>query len=104
MKRNKIILAITISVLLASCAQVPLTGRRQLSLVDDSALQQEATQAYQQFLSDPQTKVISNSSDAQRVKNVGNKIAAAINKYMQANGYGDKYKYNYVFNLVDSKD
>ncbi len=104
MKRINIYSAIVISMLLLSCSKVPLTGRSRLSLVDDAVLQQQATEAYQQFLKDPGTKVISNSPDAQRVKTVGNKIANAISRYMQANGYGDQYNYQYVFNLIDSKD
>ncbi len=104
MKRIKLCSAIVLSVLFLSCSKVPLTGRSQLSLVDDAALQQQATEAYQQFLKDPSTKVITNSADAQRVKNVGNKIANAITRYMQANGYGDQYNYQYVFNLIESKE
>lgn len=104
MKTIKILSLFTITVIIISCAQVPLTGRRQLSLVDDAQLRQEATQAYQAFLKDPKTKVISNSADARLVKNVGSKIASAINRYMQQNGFGDQYNYNYEFNLVESKD
>ena len=104
MKKLTLISAFAISTVLFSCSQVPLTGRSQISLVDDAALQQEASQAYQQFLSDPSTKVISSGADAQSVKTVGNKLANAINRYMQANGYGDKYNYNYQFTLVQSKD
>jgi len=104
MKRLFMISTLAISALLFSCSQVPLTGRNQLSLIDDAALQQEAAKAYNQFLSDPSTKVISSGTDAQRVKAVGNKLAVAINRYMQANGYGDKYNYNYQFTLVQSKD
>ena len=104
MKKLKILGVFAISAILFSCAEVPLTGRRQLSLVGDAGLQQEANEAYRQFLSDPKTKVIRSSTDAQRVKNVGAKIASAINRYMQTNGYGDKYRYNYEFNLIESKD
>ncbi|MES2874274.1 MAG: M48 family peptidase, partial [Bacteroidota bacterium] len=102
MKRLQLLGAVAISTVLLSCSQVPLTGRSQLSLVNDEALQQQASQAYQQFLSDPSTRVISSGTNAQRVKTVGNKLASAINRYMQANGYGDKYNYNYQFTLVDS--
>jgi predicted Zn-dependent protease len=48
--------------------------------------------------------VISKGADVQRVNIVGNKLAAAINRYMQANAYGDKYNYQYRFSLVESKD
>lgn len=104
MKTFKLVIVLAVSAVLTSCSQVPLTGRSQLSLVNDQALQQQAVTAYRDFLRDPKTKVISNSADAQRVKNVGSKIASAINRYMQANGYGDKYNYQYEFNLIQSKD
>lgn len=100
MKKLNTIIAAAIVIFLFSCSQVPLTGRSQLSLVDDASLQNEAATAYNQFLS---TKVISRGADAQRVNKVGNKLASAINRYMQANGYGDKYNYKYQFTLVKSK-
>lgn len=104
MKRLQLFGAVAISTVLLSCAEVPLTGRKQLSLVSDATLQGQAAEAYQQFLSDPSTRVIRTGANAQKVKTVGNRLAAAINKYMQANGYGDKYNYDYQFTLVDSKE
>ena len=96
--------ALSIGICLFSCSPVPLTGRSQLSLVDDAALEKEAVVAYRQFLSEPSTKLVKTGADAQQVKAVGNKLATAINRYMQANGFGDTYKYNYEFNLVQSKE
>ena len=104
MKNLKFFSVLFLSAILISCSTVPLTGRSQLSLVDDQALRQEADAAYNAFLKDPSTKVVRSGADAQRVKNVGAKIASAINRYMQSNGYGDKYNYQYEFNLVESKD
>ncbi len=104
MKTFKFLSVIAITAMLVSCSQVPLTGRSQLSLVNDEALRQEAVTAYRDFLNSPKTKVINNSADAQRVKAVGAKIASAINRYMQNNGYGNKYNYQYEFNLIDSKE
>lgn len=104
MKNLKFLSVIALSAIVVSCATVPLTGRSQLSLVNDEALQQQAVTAYREFLSDPKTKVVRSGADAQRVKNVGAKIASAINRYMQTNGFGDKYNYQYEFNLIESKD
>lgn len=104
MKTLRLLSVVAISSVLISCSQVPLTGRSQLSLVDDAALQQEAAQAYQQFLSENSSKVVRSGTDAQRVQNVGRNLATAINRYMQNNGYGDKYNYNYQFTLVQSPD
>jgi len=104
MKQLKIFSTACLLVVMAGCSTVPLTGRRQLSLVSDSELQQASTQAYRQFLSDPSTKVVNSGSDLQRVRTVGNRIATAINRYLKQNGYGDQYNYNYEFNLIQSKD
>jgi predicted Zn-dependent protease len=104
MKNLKLFSVISLSALLFSCSTVPLTGRSQLSLVDDQAIREQAVTAYRDFLNAPSTKVVRSGADAQRVKNVGAKIASAINRYMQANGFGDKYNYQYEFNLIESKD
>lgn len=104
MKRFKKFSYMLFSIVLVACSTVPLTGRKQLNLVDETQLQQEAAQAYRDFLSDRNTIVISNTADAQRVRRVGTNIANAITNYMQQNGYGDRYNYNYEFNLIQSKD
>ncbi|MGV8878817.1 MAG: M48 family metallopeptidase [Sphingobacteriaceae bacterium] len=104
MKKLPIYFAGLFTILMISCSQVPLTGRSQLSLVNDSELQQAATLSYKEFLKDPKTKVIANSADARRVKAVGSKIASAIGQYMRKNGYGDEYNYQWEFNLIESKE
>lgn len=104
MKNLKFLSIIALSASLASCSTVPLTGRSQLSLVSDEALQQQAVTAYREFLNDPKIKVVRSGADVQRVKNVGARLASAINRYMQSNGFGDKYNYQYEFNLIESKD
>lgn len=90
--------------ILAACTTVPLTGRKKLDLVSESSIQEQAGQAYRQFLSDPSTKLVTSGTDAQRVRNVGSKIASAISTFMQQSGYGTQYNYNWEFNLVQSKD
>ena len=96
----------SITLAMASCSTVPLTGRSRLSLIDDSQLQQEAAIGYAQLLSDPKTKVVStNSTQTQMVKRVGSKIAAAVTKYMNDNGFGDQIaSYKWEFNLIESPE
>ncbi|KAI9549841.1 mitochondrial metalloendopeptidase [Daphnia sinensis] len=91
---------------IASCSTVPLTGRNRLSLIDDSALQQQAAIGYAQFLSDPKTKVVSsNATETQRVKRIGANISNAVTRYMNANGYGEQIKnYRWEFNLIESPE
>jgi hypothetical protein len=77
MKRLKLFSVIC---MLSTCATAPLTGGKQISLVDESHMQQQAVQAYREFLNTATTKVISNSADARRVKLVGGNIASAITR------------------------
>ena len=104
MKSLKIISSIILITILAACATVPLTGRRQLSLANSDAIQQEASQAYTQFLNDPKTVVVRSGSDASRVKNVGGRIARAVETYLNQNGYANQYNFQWAFNLIQSKD
>lgn len=97
---GKYSLLLAILLLIQACATVPLTGRRQLSLVDESALQNEAILAYQEFLGDPSTKVIQNTSQAQMVQRVGNRIASAVTRFLNENGYANQYNFDWEFNLI----
>ncbi len=93
---------------ISSCSTsvVPLTGRKVTTFgVSAADLEQQAAIGYSQFLSDPQTKVVTNSTETQRVKRVGASIAAAVTKYMNDNGYGEQIKnYKWEFNLIQSPE
>ena len=104
MKKFRTIYSIAFLAILVSCATVPLTGRKQISLVGDSEVNTSAAQSYRQLLSDPATKVIKGTDDAQRVKRVGDQLATAIEGYLKANGYGDQYSFQWEFNLIQSKE
>lgn len=95
---------ISAAILLNSCSTVPITGRKQVIAVSDQEVNQSAAQSYRQLLSDPKTTVISNSTDAQRVKRVGKQLSAAIERYLKENGYADRYNFNWEFNLIQSKE
>ena len=104
MKIAKPIMAFFAAVIFLGCSTVPLTGRKQFLAVSDSQINESAATSYRQLLTDPKTKVISNSSDAQRVKRVGNQLAAAIQRYLSQNGYGDQYNFQWEFNLIQSNE
>ena len=87
-----------------SCSTVPLSGRSRISFVNESEMQTAAAQSYNTLLKDPQTKIL-NNADAQRIKRIGQKIAAAVTQYMNANGYAAQIQgFNWEFNLIDSKE
>jgi len=93
---------------ISSCTTsvVPLTGRKVKTFgVSAADLEQQAAAGYAEFLSDPKTKVISSTTDAQRVKRIGANIQNAVSQYMNANGYGEQIKgYKWEFNLVESPE
>jgi predicted Zn-dependent protease len=89
---------------LASCSTVPITGRKQLSLVSDSQIQEQAASSYKQFLNSSNTKVITGTSQATLVKKVGNKLAIAVNQYLTQQGIADQFNFSWEFNLVQSDE
>lgn len=89
---------------LAGCATSAVTGRKYLKLVDSEAINQQATLAYKEFLSDASTKVVTGTSNATAVKRVGNNIAAATMRYLESKGLADNFNFNWEFNLIQSDD
>src|SRR5690606_33776980 len=94
----------SLAAIMAACSTVPLSGRKQLALVSDDQIQQQAAVAYKEFLGNPNTKVVTGTSDATQVKRVGNRIAAAVNQYLKAEGLSNQFNFNWEFNLVQSGD
>ncbi|MBL0359041.1 MAG: M48 family metallopeptidase [Chitinophagaceae bacterium] len=98
-------LAVVVSLIVIGCTKNALTGKSHLSLISESQLEEMAITEYRTFLS--QNKVVSSSTnkDAEMVKRVGTRIAAAIREYYSAKGMADVTKgYQWEFNLVDSKE
>ena len=95
----------SVAILLSACTHNAITGRNQLSLVSESQVEATAKTQYTQFLS--QNKVVSSgtSRDAEMVRRVGSRIAAAITKYYAEKGQSSLLSgYQWEFNLVDSKE
>lgn len=103
--KKLILTGITAAILLNyGCSTVPLSGRNRISFVNESEMQTAAAQSYSTLLKAPETKVL-NNADAVRVKNIGQKIAAAVTRYMNANGYASQIDgFKWEFNLIDSKE
>ena len=99
---KKISLLIVILFLVNSCSTVPITGRKQFSLVSDAKILPMAFQQYQGFLD--QNKISSNAEMTNQVKSVGKRISSAVDRYMRANGMAEKADaYRWEFNLIDDK-
>jgi predicted Zn-dependent protease len=97
-------LALAVLLCASACSTVPLTGRNRLSFVSETEMQTAAAQSYSALLKDSKTTVL-NNADATRVKRIGQQIASAVTKYMNANGYSEQIKgFNWEFNLIKSEE
>ena len=86
--------------LAAGCTTVPITGRRQLSLVSDSEMNTLAMTQYKQTLTT--AKLSTNSADVAMVRRVGQRIAAAVELYFKQQGQSSQLEgYQWEFNLID---
>ncbi|WP_044017324.1 M48 family metallopeptidase [Hymenobacter sp. APR13] len=86
----------------AACSTVPITGRRQLSLVSDTEMNQMAATEYQKVLASSQ--VVSSGEQAAMVKRVGQRIQQAVDSYFrQQNAQAQLEGYAWEFNLINDK-
>ncbi|WP_317132031.1 M48 family metallopeptidase [Rufibacter hautae] len=85
--------------LLAGCTTVPITGRRQLSLVGDQEVIQMSFQAYNDLMK--QSKLSSNATQTAMVKRVGQRIQGAVESFMRQQGASAQLEgYQWEFNLI----
>lgn len=89
-------------IIISGCVLNKVTGRRQLSLVNESQLQLMAVSQYGTFLSENPILNSANSADAAMVKRVGSRIANAVTRYYNSQGKSEVLKgYTWEFNLID---
>jgi predicted Zn-dependent protease len=99
MKYNRIVIFIVFAAMMA-CSIVPITGRKQLSLVPESEILSMSFQQYDDFIKSH--KLSNNAAQTQMVKRVGQKIEGAVEKYFaQQNQSNQLSNYKWEFNLVE---
>lgn len=96
----KILLAYcAVGILIQSCSTVPLTGRRQLSLVPESEMISMSFTSYSDFLKE--NTISTDKANTAIVKQVGSDISAAVIKYFTDNNLASRLEgYQWEFNLV----
>ena len=98
-------LSLTIAVFLAvmACKTNPFTGKSTLNFYPNSQVFPLAFAEYDQFLT--QNKVVTGTSESQMITNVGQRIASAAERWLDANGYPGYLKdYKWEYNLVNDKN
>ena len=97
--KKHILTLLTAALLLTSCGSVPITGRRQLQLVSDSEVLSSSLTQYASYMKS--AKKSTNVTQSAMVTRVGQKIAAATEAYLKANGLASEVQnFSWEFNLV----
>ncbi len=99
---KKFLSIILISVTLAACSTVMISGRKQLLLVPDSEILAMSLQSYKQFIDSvpPST----DKANTALVKKVGKNISTVVEKYLRDNGMASEIpNFAWEFNLVKDK-
>lgn len=100
MKLKHFLLSGAFASILIACVTNPVTGRRSIQLANNSEISAMALQEYKTTLS--KSKVVSNTTEAKRIYNVGQRIKNAAENYYRSIGReGDLKAYNWEFNLID---
>ena len=88
---------------LPSCTEVAITNRKQLSIISDENINQQALQAYEKVKK--KEKLIESGPNYRAVKEVGLRVTESVEEYFLKMGQSDTIKnYNWEFILIDSKD
>jgi predicted Zn-dependent protease len=97
--RNSFIIIAFITV---ACSTVPLTGRHQLNLINESEMIAMSLTQYSQFLDS--NKVSASGDDALMVQRSGKKISKAVEAYMAEKGLSNKLDgFDWEFKLVEDE-
>ena len=105
MKRlfNFFIPIVLLSFIAASCGVVSFTGRKQMLLFSDSEIMALSDASYTDFMKT--ASVSSNAADSKMVKEVGERMVAALESYMAANNQKSTLSgLKWEFQLVNSAE
>lgn len=91
--------ALLVMIFIQSCSTVPLSGRKQLSLVPESEMVTMGLTNYATFLK--QNTMSTDKANAAIVKKVGTNISQAVSRYFAENNMQSRLDgYNWEFNLI----
>ena len=105
MKKVKFVLMALVAAIVVSCGTtrtVPITGRKQNILVSDEQVLSLSNQEYSDYMKS--AKLSNNAANTAMVKRVGQKLATAVEAYLNNHGLAAETKqYSWEFNLVQDK-
>ena len=85
------------SVILPSCSTVPITERKQLSIIPESRINNQAAAAYENFRN--KSKLITKGSQLNEIRDIGKKMEFAVTSFFKQQGKKDpteNFSWDYV--------
>ena len=70
------------SLLLPSCTTVPITERKQLSIISEARINRQAAAAYEKFRT--KTKLITTGSQLKQIRDIGKKMENAVSAFFKS--------------------
>lgn len=105
MRKVKFMLMALVAAIVMSCGTtrtVPITGRKQNILVSDEQMLSLSNKEYSDYMKS--AKLSTNSANTAMVKRVGQRLATAVEKYLNEHGLQAETKeYSWEFNLVQDQ-
>jgi predicted Zn-dependent protease len=88
-------------IFLFACSRVPITGRKQLHLINEQQLIGMSKTQYKAFIDSSEVLPIRNEKTVM-VQNIGNKIKLAVEKYLADNGQSERVEgFEWEFNVIN---
>jgi predicted Zn-dependent protease len=92
---------VALAILITACATVPITGRKQLSLIPDSQLLSMSFQQYDQVLEE--SRLSDDPEQVAMIQRVGERIAGAVERYFRQHDMQEQLSgYDWEFHLIES--
>ena len=89
------------SLLLHSCTTVPITERKQLSLIPEARINRQAADAYENFRR--KSKLITSGKELRDIRNIGKKMQVSVSSFFEKDGKDDPTKnFGWDYVLVDN--
>ena len=89
---------------LNSCATVPITDRKQLTLYPESVINRQAANAYNKLKNSKKIKIINKGKDLNNIIDIGEKISKAVSTFFNSQNKNDPTSsFDWEYILIDDK-
>ena len=89
------------SLILPSCTTVPITERKQLSIIPEARINRQAATAYETFRN--KSKLITSGAQLEEIREIGKRMEYSVSKFFESQGKDDPTRnFGWDYILVDN--